>query len=202
VDFTSNGWDRKTVDIRTANMYRYFTPANSGAEFCSSEDWRMSRLERFFYVRTIGHPVMGGSCGRERSLPVQSRSANPHESAHPFCSGEAENLNRIDWRMTMSKSKSASAQNVSQNTKPRCRKGDLAIVLVGLSAGQIVDVVEHYPEAIMQDGEVMFDVWHIKHQTDDPRVNYFREDKYLLPIRPGDLEETETDELILEGRQS
>jgi hypothetical protein len=53
---------------------------------------------------------MGGSCGREKSLPVLARSANLHESAHPFCSGRAENINRLARSTTMLKaSKGASA---------------------------------------------------------------------------------------------
>lgn len=76
--------------------YPSYTSANSEAEFCSSDVRRTTAAVRFFYVRNIDrHPFMGGSCGRGKPLPVLTRSANPHESAHPFCSGRAENLNRF-----------------------------------------------------------------------------------------------------------
>jgi len=61
---------------------------------------------------------MGGSCGREKSLPVLARSANLHESAHPFCSGRAENINRFARSLTMLKaSKGASAPAVKPSLK-------------------------------------------------------------------------------------
>jgi hypothetical protein len=53
---------------------------------------------------------MGGSCGREKSLPVLARYANLHESAHPIGVGEAENTNRLARSIIMPKStKGASA---------------------------------------------------------------------------------------------
>jgi hypothetical protein len=98
-------------------------------------------------------------------------------------------------------SKRASAQNVSPSLK--CRKGDIAIILEGPCVGFVVDVVEYYGVSEMTDGEVLTNAWHIKHHTDDPDWNYFKEDKCLLPIRPGDLDESETDELSLtQGRSA
>jgi len=184
-------------------MYRFYANNNLLAGFDIPNVGAAKAAKRYAcgFFHALVCPFMGDRGGGRKAASAPTRMSTRHVPPTPFDIGQA--VTQPTFRsMTMSKSKSASAQNVSQNTKPRCRKGDLAIVLVGLSAGQIVDVVKHYPEAKMQDGEVMFDVWHIKHQTDDPRVNYFREDKYLLPIRPGDLEETETDELTVEGRQS
>lgn len=91
------------------------------------------------------------------------------------------------------KSKRASAQTVSPVL--RCRKGDLAILLEGRFTGYIVDVVEYYPTVELSDGEVLVNAWHIRHPSDEPGVQYFKLDKYLLPIRPGELAESETEEL-------
>lgn len=96
----------------------------------------------------------------------------------------------------MSKPNRASAQIVSQSTKERCRKGDLAIRLNGKRVGHIVEVVEYHATVELDSGEVLIDAWQVRHETDDPDTDYFKEDKYLLPIRPSDLEETEVDELM------
>ena len=82
-------------------------------------------------------------------------------------------------------------------TAPKCRKGDLAILLFGPCAGYIVDVVEYYGTVAMDNGEVLVNAWHIRHSSDDVDTEYFREDKHLSPIRPGDLDENEIDELSL-----
>ena len=87
-------------------------------------------------------------------------------------------------------SKRASAQIASPVLK--CRKGDLAIVLVGPRAGYIVDVLEYHPRVVLGNGKVMVDAWHTRHPSDEPDIDYFNRDKNLLPIRPGDLEESET----------
>jgi len=91
----------------------------------------------------------------------------------------------------MSKSKRASAQIVSPVL--RCRKGDLAFVLAGPRAGYIVDVLEYHPRVVLSNGKVMVDARHTRHPSYDPDVDFFNRDKNLLPIRPGDLEESETD---------
>ena len=75
----------------------------------------------------------------------------------------------------------------------KCRKGDLAIVLIGPNAGLLVDVAKYCGTIEMSDGQVLINAWQVKHPSDDPDIDYFREDKYLLPIRPGDLEESELD---------
>ena len=92
-----------------------------------------------------------------------------------------------------SKSQGASAPIVSLAV--RCRKGDLAILLTGPFAGCIVDVIEYHGVIELSDGKVLVDAWLIRHETDEPDTDYFKEDKYLLPIRPGDLDETEADGL-------
>ncbi|SCX76933.1 hypothetical protein [Nitrosospira sp. Nsp13] len=98
----------------------------------------------------------------------------------------------------MAKSKRASAQIVSPVLK--CRKGDLAIRLDENFEGQIVEIVEYIGRVDVETRAVLANAWQILHPTYDPDYHYFCEDKYLLPIRPGDLEETESDELSLEGR--
>jgi hypothetical protein len=63
---------------------------------------------------------MGGSCGEPKGSTVQSRYANPHESAHPIGVGGAENINRLDWSNTMKRtSKGASAPSLSVITNPQ-----------------------------------------------------------------------------------
>jgi hypothetical protein len=99
----------------------------------------------------------------------------------------------------MAKSKSVDAQSVSLNTKPRCRKGDLAMHITGPDVGRIVDVIEHFPIVKMKDGQILLDAWQVKHSdhVNSPNLNFFKEDKDLLPIRPQDLKETEeTDEIL------
>lgn len=62
------------------------------------------------------------------------------------------------------------------------------------------NVVEYAETVTMDDGEVLTRAWHIKHPSDEPNVLFYKEDKYLLPIRPGDLDETqEQDETLSEG---
>lgn len=95
----------------------------------------------------------------------------------------------------MSKSKRASAQNVP--TVLRCREGDLAVLLAGSDVGKFVNVLEFQPFVGTVSHGYKYNVWHIHHPDFDPNFRHCIEDKYLLPIRPGDLDETETDELSL-----
>lgn len=73
------------------------------------------------------------------------------------------------------------------------------MILEGPNTGLIVDVVQYRSVMPMSNGELVFDAWRIRHPSDEPNVVYFKEDKYLLPIRPSDLQETETDERLSEG---
>lgn len=89
----------------------------------------------------------------------------------------------------MSKSKGASARIVSPVLK--CRKDDLAIRLDENFEGQIVEIDRYRGTIELPDGAVISDAWQVLHPAYDPDWNYYCEDKYLLPIRPSDLEETE-----------
>lgn len=91
----------------------------------------------------------------------------------------------------MSKFQRASAQIVSPFLK--CKKGDIAMILTGPYAGQVVDVVKYYSMIDMSSGVILIDAWEIRHPSDPRGTRYFKEDKYLLPIRSGDLDETEAD---------
>ena len=57
-------------------------------------------LSGFFTSVIHGSPFLGGSCGREKSLPALARYANLHESAHPIGVGRAENLTRLKRSLT------------------------------------------------------------------------------------------------------
>lgn len=84
--------------------YPFHTSANSEAGIGVLE--RLADeppLSGFFTSVAWPHPFMGGSCGEPKGSPVQSRYANPHESAHPIGVGRAENLNRFDWSHIMPK---------------------------------------------------------------------------------------------------
>ena len=97
---------------------------------------------------------------------------------------------------TVSRSKRASAQSVSPILK--CGKGDLAIRLDSGCEGLIVEVGEYVGTVEgLNNPSVISDAWRIHHPSCEAGWRYFCEDKYLLPIRPGDLDETETDELGL-----
>ncbi|SCX93593.1 hypothetical protein SAMN05216420_101382 [Nitrosospira sp. Nl5] len=85
----------------------------------------------------------------------------------------------------------------------RCKKGDMAIVLdpEHSAYGWIVDVVYFHRLALLlntsaEKWEVCRDVWVIEHANLSKKCGC--EDKYLLPIRPGDLNETEETEKKLE----
>lgn len=84
----------------------------------------------------------------------------------------------------------------------RCRKGDMAIVLKGAWSGKIVDVVEFV--GVMPGnvtGQIYKDIWKIRYQgscySDSGAMRGFP-DEYLLPIRPGDLDESEETERVME----
>lgn len=79
----------------------------------------MPPSKRFFYVRHIMATLYGRAVWEaERLAGSFARSANPHGSAHPLSSGEAENLNRLQRSSTMAKSsKSATALS----SKPVCK---------------------------------------------------------------------------------
>jgi hypothetical protein len=58
-------------------------------------------MSGFFYLSVKQDTqIMGGSCGREKSLPVLARYANLHESARPIGVGRAENINRLARSLT------------------------------------------------------------------------------------------------------
>ena len=97
---------------------------------------------------------------------------------------------------TRSKSKGASARNAS--TVLKCKTGDLAIVLGDCEyEGYVVTVGAYHGPAVMSDGGVMVNAWRVHHFFKGTINRIYMEDKYLMPIRPGDLDETETDELYL-----
>jgi hypothetical protein len=80
----------------------------------------------------------------------------------------------------------------------RCRKGDMAIVLDPrhTAYGWIVTVLEIYPLARFRGRGLIQDIWEIEHEnlSKDSSLPWGCEDKHLLPIRPGDLHETEESE--------
>jgi hypothetical protein len=80
--------------------YAFPALAKQGTGLAARETGGQPPLSGFFTSVIQDTQFMGGSCGREKSLPVQSRSANPHVSAHPFSRGRAEDLNRFDWSLT------------------------------------------------------------------------------------------------------
>jgi hypothetical protein len=96
---------------------------------------------------------------------------------------------------TASSSKRASAQSDSPVLK--CKTGDIAILLAGKHVGYIVEILEFQPFVLTVSHGYKYDVWHINHPDFDQNFRHCMEDKYLLPIRPGDLDESETDEISL-----
>ena len=84
-------------------------------------------------------------------------------------------------------------------TPLRCRKGDLAIRLDNEYSGQIVEVGEYHGTVDFPKfgGKEIFDAWKVLRPSYEAGFSYYCEDKYLVPIRPGDLDETEIDELSL-----
>ncbi|MEO6823709.1 MAG: hypothetical protein ABI167_03100 [Nitrosospira sp.] len=81
--------------------------------------------------------------------------------------------------------------------KPRCKKDDLAIVITGPYVGYILRVVQYFPSATMEDGKVMLAAWEVIHPDGNTDHIWCMEDKRLLPIRPGDIDESAIDELSL-----
>lgn len=98
---------------------------------------------------------------------------------------------------TASRNKRSSPNSVSPVLK--CKTGDLAILLKGNHVGYIVEVLEFQPFVETVRHGYKHNVWHIHHPDFDPNFRHCMEDEYLLPIRPGDLDETECDELSLMG---
>jgi hypothetical protein len=82
---------------------------------------------------------------------------------------------------------------------PKCKKGDLAIRLDKRYSGQIVEVGEYHGTVDFPEngGQVIFYAWKVLHPSYERGYSYYCEDKYLFPIRPGDLDESETGELSL-----
>jgi hypothetical protein len=86
----------------------------------------------------------------------------------------------------------------------RCKKGDMAIVLYSIrgNEGKIVDVVRFVGEPNWPSDELDgMDYWAISHrgETHNPDgEQWIARDCDLMPIRPGDLQETEETEKDLE----
>jgi hypothetical protein len=80
--------------------YAFHAPQKQGSRLASRKIGGQPPLSGFFTSVIHSSPFMGGSCGREKSLPVLSRYANLHESAHPIGVGRAENINRLDRSLT------------------------------------------------------------------------------------------------------
>jgi hypothetical protein len=93
------------------------------------------------------------------------------------------------------RSKRASARSVSPSLK--CKPGDLALYISGCRAGRIVEVIKYRGTVETSDGYVLIDAWQVQHPDHEPDCAYFQEDRLMMPIRPGDLDESETDELGL-----
>ena len=169
------GWD-----------YAFLTTGIPVVEIGVSVKRRITALCGFFmsvkYRTVLFGRVVWGTFGFAGTF---SRYANLHDSAHPYHNGEAENLNRLKRSFTMAKSKAVrSGRRSTDLTSPssvRCRRGDLAILLEGSYSGCIVDVVEYYATVAIDSGEVLVNAWHIRHSSDEPNTQYFKEDKYLLP---------------------
>lgn len=87
--------------------------------------------------------------------------------------------------------------NSTPSIEIRCKTGDIAILLTGPHVGYIVDILEFQPFVETVRHGYKYNVWHINHSDFDQNFRHCMEDEYLLPIRPGDLDETETDELYL-----
>jgi hypothetical protein len=102
-----------------------------------------------------------------------------------------------------SKDATASAsKSIKGITSPRCRQGDLALVLISKrgNEGRFVTVGEFWGNALC-DGLEAENVWavSVSGQTHNPETGkpWITPDHCLLPIRPGDLDESETDERSL-----
>jgi hypothetical protein len=87
----------------------------------------------------------------------------------------------------------------------RCRKGDMAIIIKGAYSGYVVDVLQFIGciSATNSEGvlSAVDDAWLISVNSPLKGVHALRRvtnkvacDKYLLPIRPGGLRETEESE--------
>ncbi|ODT75469.1 MAG: hypothetical protein ABS69_10665 [Nitrosomonadales bacterium SCN 54-20] len=85
----------------------------------------------------------------------------------------------------------------------RCKKGDLAMVLRGLTAGSMVEILEFRGKATSFRTKVVHDnVWLVSCRgetrgADGRRLG--KPDEWLPPIRPGDLKETDETEREVES---
>lgn len=87
----------------------------------------------------------------------------------------------------------------------RCRKGDMAIVTHGSKAGRIAGVGEFVGKTRLFIGnseQIFNDVWCVSYhgQKHDPLdgAEWGCRDLWMTPIRPGDLDENEETESVLE----
>jgi hypothetical protein len=85
----------------------------------------------------------------------------------------------------------------------RCRKGDMAWDLHGGTKyyGRVCDVGEFLGDIKLEDGTIGKDVWRVSYSGETHNLAtglpWVEQDKFLLPIRPGDLDEsTETDKTL------
>lgn len=177
--------------------YAFLAAAKSVAGFGSPNARRTAAYERLFYCPTLYKQFMDGASRESRDSQDLALSSNLLVAVHPHLEVRVR-LNRFARRNAMSKSKRASAQSVSPSLK--CRPGDLAIYIAGISAGRIVEVIKYVGAIALSDGSFMTQAWQVQHPDHHPNGTYYQEDRIMLPIRPGDLEEGETDELSLEGR--
>lgn len=83
----------------------------------------------------------------------------------------------------------------------RCKKGDLAIVLVEDWAGYIVEVLDFAGTVKDQYGDTWEDAWLVSKRGEAMIGGrpVAIPDSWLLPIRPGDLKETEETEKEIES---
>jgi hypothetical protein len=79
----------------------------------------------------------------------------------------------------------------------RCRKGDMAIMVVGPHSGYIVDVLEYIGNGSCDKGSFN-DLWYVAHGKEERNPltgkRWVARDSSMLPIHPGDLHETEETE--------
>jgi hypothetical protein len=87
----------------------------------------------------------------------------------------------------------------------RCKAGDIAITVAGPRVGRVVEVIRFLGKAnspIENPGE---DYWGIEYRGSpfaDTGEWWIARDSYMLPIRPGDLDETEETQKELERTEA
>lgn len=85
----------------------------------------------------------------------------------------------------------------------RCKKGDLAIALRPAVAGLVVEVRDFIGGAISDCGRPLNNAWFVTWRDDggvaESGSPFAECDNELLPIRPGDLKETEEAEKEVES---